>query len=252
MTAYSVSFGLPDDESSAAARLAGDLGIRHREIMLTEEVVAESFDDWLADLDVPCANPTWVAVSHIARAVREDGGKVLLSGDGGDELLGGYSRWMTYLRFYERGVATRPGVDAASGGPAPRSRSRAAWPGTSRAGPATAASCSSAAARSTTTTSRLAWARSAERRSQALPPRIRWRSFDAGSTSGCPRGPTTWPGCRTRAQDPPGRGLPRPARQDGDGAFGGGPCAAARPDARRVGIPGSTVAQGSRASSRRR
>jgi asparagine synthase (glutamine-hydrolysing) len=102
MTAYSVSFGLPDDESSVAARLASDLGFRHREILLTEEVVSESFDDWLAGLDVPCANPTWVAVSHIARAVREDGGKVLLSGDGGDELLGGYSRWMTYLRFYER------------------------------------------------------------------------------------------------------------------------------------------------------
>ena len=108
MTAYSVSFGLPDDESSAAARLAGDLGIRHREILLTEEVVAEGFDNWLAGLDVPCANPTWVAVSHIARAVREDGGKVLLSGDGGDELLGGYSRWMTYLRFYERAWRRAP------------------------------------------------------------------------------------------------------------------------------------------------
>lgn len=106
MTAYSVSFGLPEDESSAAARLAHDLGIRHHEILLTEPLVAEGFDAWLADLDVPCANPTWVAVSHIARAVREDGGKVLLSGDGGDELLGGYSRWMTYLRFYER--AWRP------------------------------------------------------------------------------------------------------------------------------------------------
>ena len=109
MTAYSVSFGLPDDESAAAARLAGDLGIRHREILLTERTVAEGFDDWLAGLDVPCANPTWVAVSHIARAVHQDGGKVLLSGDGGDELLGGYSRWMTYLRFYERAWRRAPG-----------------------------------------------------------------------------------------------------------------------------------------------
>jgi asparagine synthase (glutamine-hydrolysing) len=108
LTAYSVSFGLPDDESSAAARLARDLGIGHREILLTHQTVAEGFDDWLAGLDVPCANPTWVAVSHIARAVREDGGKVLLAGDGGDELLGGYSRWMTYLRFYERAWRRTP------------------------------------------------------------------------------------------------------------------------------------------------
>lgn len=101
MTAYSVSFGLPNDESAAAARLAGDLGIRHREILLTRDVIAEDFEAWLAELDVPCANPTWIAVSHIARAVHDDGGKVLLSGDGGDELLGGYSRWMKYLRFHD-------------------------------------------------------------------------------------------------------------------------------------------------------
>jgi asparagine synthase (glutamine-hydrolysing) len=102
MTAYSVSFGIEDDEAPVAAHLCRDLGMEHREISLTNESLAEGFDAWLADLDVPCANPTWVAVSHIARAVREDGGKVLLSGDGGDELLGGYDRWMTYLRFHER------------------------------------------------------------------------------------------------------------------------------------------------------
>jgi asparagine synthase (glutamine-hydrolysing) len=102
LTAYSVSFGLPDDESDAAARLAGDLGLRHREIRLSEEQVRAELDAWLGGLDVPTANPTWLAVSAIARAVHEDGGKVLLSGDGGDELLGGYNRWMTYLRFHDR------------------------------------------------------------------------------------------------------------------------------------------------------
>jgi asparagine synthase (glutamine-hydrolysing) len=101
LTAYSVSFGLPTDESAAAAQLASDLGIRHRELLLTEDSLRAAFDVWLADMDVPSANPTWIAVSHIARAVHEDGIKVLLSGDGGDELFGGYNRWMKYLRFHE-------------------------------------------------------------------------------------------------------------------------------------------------------
>ena len=101
MTAYSVSFGLPNDESAAARRLAGELGMRHREILLTEDAIADGFDEWLTGLDVPSADPTWIAVSHIVRAVHADGGKVLLSGDGGDELLGGYSRWMKYLRFHD-------------------------------------------------------------------------------------------------------------------------------------------------------
>ena len=102
LTAYSVAFGLPDDESAAARRLASDLGIRHREIRLTETALAEGFEDWLAGIDDPSSNPTWVAVSAIARAAHEDGIKVLLSGDGGDELFGGYNRWMKYLRFHDQ------------------------------------------------------------------------------------------------------------------------------------------------------
>ena len=101
MTAYSVSFGLPTDEAEAAKRLAGELGIRHRTIPLTRDRLADGFDDWLADLDLPTANPTLFAISHIAQAVHRDSGKVLLSGDGGDELFGGYDRWMKYLRFHD-------------------------------------------------------------------------------------------------------------------------------------------------------
>jgi asparagine synthase (glutamine-hydrolysing) len=102
LTAYSVSFGLPTDESKVAARLAGDLGIRHREILLTRGSLAEGFDQWIVDMDLPSANPTWIAVSSIAAAVAGDGNKVLLGGDGADELFGGYNRWMTYLRFHDR------------------------------------------------------------------------------------------------------------------------------------------------------
>ncbi len=101
LTAYSVGFGLPTDETDAAARLASDLGMRYRELLLTEDALRASFDGWLENLDVPSADPTWIALSHIAQAVHDDGMKVLLSGDGGDELFGGYDRWMKYLRFHE-------------------------------------------------------------------------------------------------------------------------------------------------------
>ncbi len=108
LTAYSVSFGLASDETRAAARLASDLGIRFREVRVQRGDVETEFDQWLARMDVPSANPTWIAVSHIARAVHTDGGKVLLSGDGGDELMGGYNRWMKYVRFHDRVWARTP------------------------------------------------------------------------------------------------------------------------------------------------
>jgi asparagine synthase (glutamine-hydrolysing) len=101
LTAYSVSFGLPTDEAEAAKTLAGELGIRHRTIPLTRDRIADGFNHWLGNLDLPTANPTSFAISHIAHAVHADGGKVLLSGDGGDELFGGYDRWMKYLRFHD-------------------------------------------------------------------------------------------------------------------------------------------------------
>jgi asparagine synthase (glutamine-hydrolysing) len=120
LTAYSVSFGLASDESTAAARLARDLGMKHRELLLTETELSGAFDAWVAGMDVPSANPTWIAVSHIARAVHADGFKVLLSGDGGDELFGGYDRWMKYLRFHERIWRHAPGAAKRVGGRAAR------------------------------------------------------------------------------------------------------------------------------------
>jgi asparagine synthase (glutamine-hydrolysing) len=108
LAAYSVSFGLPSDESEVAARFASDVGVRHRDVQLTEGVVRAHFEAWLEGLDVPTANPTWIAVSAIAEAAHADNVKVLLSGDGGDELFGGYNRWMKYLRFHDRVWARTP------------------------------------------------------------------------------------------------------------------------------------------------
>jgi asparagine synthase (glutamine-hydrolysing) len=101
MTAYSVGFGRPDDESAAARTLARDLGLRHRIVHVNEAEVRAQFDLWLGGLDYPSGNPTWIATWFVARAAHADNIKVLLSGDGGDELFGGYQRWMKYLRFHD-------------------------------------------------------------------------------------------------------------------------------------------------------
>jgi asparagine synthase (glutamine-hydrolysing) len=101
LTAYSVDFDQPNDEAVAAGKLACDLGLEHRVIRLSEDDLERQFDKWLGQLDYPCGNPTWIANSMIASAARADGIKVLLSGDGGDELFGGYDRWMKYLRFHD-------------------------------------------------------------------------------------------------------------------------------------------------------
>lgn len=99
---YSVAFGQADDEADAAARFARELGIGHRTLSFDKKGLAARFETWATTMDVPCSNPTWLAVSEIAAAARSDGIKVLIGGDGGDELFGGYTRWMKYLRFHDR------------------------------------------------------------------------------------------------------------------------------------------------------
>ena len=120
LKSYSVAFGRPDDESVAAARLAEQLGMRHRTLRVSEVEVRAEFESWLSDLDYPAGNPTWIASAFIAHAAREDGIKVLLSGDGGDELFGGYTRWMKYLRFHDMVWSRVPRVARRLGGRATR------------------------------------------------------------------------------------------------------------------------------------
>ncbi|QCO00401.1 asparagine synthase (glutamine-hydrolyzing) (plasmid) [Azospirillum argentinense] len=84
------------DESAAASDYARRLGLEHR-------VIRVSSDDFLADLETFCrhggepfAVSSGLGILAVARAAREQGIKVLLSGDGADELFGGYS-WYRYL-----------------------------------------------------------------------------------------------------------------------------------------------------------
>lgn len=118
LTAYSVAFGGPDDEAAAAASLCRELGLRHRVVSVTEARVHDELESWLRDLDYPAANPTWIASSFVARAVHDDDLKVLLTGDGGDEVFGGYSRWMKYLSFHDRVWSRTPKILRRLGGAA--------------------------------------------------------------------------------------------------------------------------------------
>ncbi len=102
LTCYSVAFGESDDEADAAARLALDLGAEHRVVSVGQSDVEQVFPRWLEELDYPSGDPTLIATWFIAAAARRDGLKVLLSGDGPDELFGGYNRWMKYLAFHDR------------------------------------------------------------------------------------------------------------------------------------------------------
>ncbi|BEV73158.1 asparagine synthase (glutamine-hydrolyzing) [Paludibacterium sp. THUN1379] len=84
------------DESGDAADTAQRLGLENVSVAMPQDLAAD-FARIVADLDQPFADPssfpTWYLAREVTRHV-----KVVLVGDGGDELLAGYKRVNKHLR----------------------------------------------------------------------------------------------------------------------------------------------------------
>lgn len=102
--AFTAAFDVPEaaDESEQAARLARAAGARHEVMRIDEAMVWRHLPEIVASMDDPVADyaiiPTWL----LARRARRDV-KVILSGEGGDELFAGYGRYRSAMRPWWRG-----------------------------------------------------------------------------------------------------------------------------------------------------
>lgn len=97
--AFTAGFDVPGaaDEREAAARAAAAAGARHVTLNVTRDDVFRHLPEIVACMDDPVADyaiiPTWFLAR---RAVEEV--KVVLSGEGGDEIFGGYGRYRSAMR----------------------------------------------------------------------------------------------------------------------------------------------------------
>ncbi|MFN6951462.1 MAG: asparagine synthase (glutamine-hydrolyzing) [Albidovulum sp.] len=85
------------DEVPLAETLAAQLGTTHQTRWIGRDSFYECIDDLIATMDQPSIDG--VNTYLVARAAREAGLKVALSGLGGDELFGGYSAFGTIPRL---------------------------------------------------------------------------------------------------------------------------------------------------------
>ncbi|MBR9971362.1 asparagine synthase (glutamine-hydrolyzing) [Magnetospirillum sulfuroxidans] len=99
---YSIGFaGAEDSEHAEAEAMARHLGTEHTTGMLTPEGMGEQAARMGAMLDEPNGDSSCMPTWHLARLARQDI-TVALSGDGGDELFGGYGRYFTTLAEAEQ------------------------------------------------------------------------------------------------------------------------------------------------------
>ena len=92
------------DESVEATAFARKLGTRHEVVHVTGETFREALPLFCRHGDQPFAVSSGLGILAIAKCAHDEGIKVLLSGDGADELFGGYS-WYPYLARKANGVA---------------------------------------------------------------------------------------------------------------------------------------------------
>ncbi len=102
--AYTAGFDVKGaaDERAQAATAARAAGARHESVDITEASVWRHLPQIVACMDDPAADyaiiPTW----FLARRAREDV-KVILCGEGGDEIFAGYGRYRSAMRPWWQG-----------------------------------------------------------------------------------------------------------------------------------------------------
>jgi len=114
--AFTAGFDVPGaaDERAQAAATARSVGARHEAIEITRKMVFDDLPRIVAAMDDPAADyaiiPTW----FLARRARQDV-KVVLSGEGGDEIFAGYGRYRSAMRPWFLGGAFLRGRGAFDG-----------------------------------------------------------------------------------------------------------------------------------------
>ena len=114
LASFTAAFpGTTFDESALARAAADRLGFPNLAVTIPEGIAAD-FERLVADLDEPFADPSCVPTWYLARETTRHV-KVVLGGDGGDELFGGYKRYAKHLRTRWRRGLVLPGLRAPAG-----------------------------------------------------------------------------------------------------------------------------------------
>ena len=103
---YHADFEGDGRELHYAEQVARHVGAPLIKTTLTKDQFWQLFPEMTHSLDLPIQHPHSISLSLIARKARADGVKVLLAGDGADELFMGYGFYSTYARSlsnYRRG-----------------------------------------------------------------------------------------------------------------------------------------------------
>lgn len=101
--AFTLTFDRADyDEENEAREMAGKVGAEFFPIAIRQDDLADHFAAAILQSETFCINAHGVAKYLLSRAVRDAGYKVVITGEGSDEILGGYAHFRRDMLLYNR------------------------------------------------------------------------------------------------------------------------------------------------------
>ena len=99
---FTLTFDRADyDESGIAREMAERVGAEFHPIPIRQSDLADEFADAVWHSEMTCINAHGVAKFVLSRAVRDAGFKVVITGEGSDEILGGYPHFRRDMLLYD-------------------------------------------------------------------------------------------------------------------------------------------------------
>jgi asparagine synthase (glutamine-hydrolysing) len=90
------------DEGSIAREMASQVNSEFHPVAIGQTDLADAFSDAVVQSETFCVNAHGVAKYLLSKAVRDAGYKVVLTGEGADEILGGYPHFRRDMLLYNR------------------------------------------------------------------------------------------------------------------------------------------------------
>ena len=101
--AFTLTFDRADyDEEKEAKEMAAKAGADFYPIPIRQDDLADHFADAILQAETLCINAHGVAKYLLSRAVRDAGYKVVITGEGSDEILGGYAHFRRDMLLYNQ------------------------------------------------------------------------------------------------------------------------------------------------------
>ncbi len=100
LKAFNLKFGNKSfDEDHYTNLVAKELNLDLETFQISEDNIKTSSFNLIESLDEPLSDPGYLAIGMISKFVKGSNYKVVISGDGGDELFGGYEPFLKYRYF---------------------------------------------------------------------------------------------------------------------------------------------------------